>query len=146
MEKGTISGTQLPTTPGGKLLVLATRAGSMNTITVTRKATCQQSKKRQKYRFASSRISFPLITFPQTLWILGVGEGVEGVFGRKSGSIFLLRTTLMLRASFSPAPECVEVDCWNQAFPTTPCHDGCVIPRRDSHYIKYVGFCVIPSG
>ena len=24
----------------------------------------------------------------------------------------------MLRVTFSPAPECVEVDCWNQAFQT----------------------------
>ena len=24
----------------------------------------------------------------------------------------------MLRVSFSPAPECVEADCWNRAFPT----------------------------
>ena len=34
----------------------------------------------------------------------------------------------MLRVSFSPAPECVEVDCWNQAFQTPPCHqDGVII-------------------
>ena len=31
-------------------------------------------------------------------------------------------TTFMLRVSFSPAPECVEADCWNRAFPTPPCH------------------------
>ena len=33
----------------------------------------------------------------------------------------------MLRVSFSPAPECVEVDCWNQAFQTPPCHQDAVI-------------------
>ena len=34
----------------------------------------------------------------------------------------------MLRVTFSPAPECVEVDCWNQAFQTPPCHqDGVVV-------------------
>ena len=34
----------------------------------------------------------------------------------------------MLRVFFSPAPECVEVDCWNQAFQTLPCHqDGVVV-------------------
>ena len=41
-----------------------------------------------------------------------------------SGGIFHARvyvffpTTFMLRVTFSPAPECVEVDCWNQAFQT----------------------------
>ena len=40
----------------------------------------------------------------------------------------LFPTTFMLRVSFSPAPECVEVDCWNQAFQTPPCHqDGVVV-------------------
>ena len=34
----------------------------------------------------------------------------------------------MLRVFFSPAPECVEVDSWNQAFQTPPCHqDGVII-------------------
>ena len=45
--------------------------------------------------------------------------------------MFLTRfipTTFMLRVTFSPAPECVEVDCWNQAFQTPPCHqDGVVV-------------------
>ena len=36
-------------------------------------------------------------------------------------------TTFMLRVSFSPAPECVEVDCWNQAFQTPPCHQDAVV-------------------
>ena len=36
--------------------------------------------------------------------------------------------TFMLRVTFSPAPEYVEVDCWNQAFQTPPCHqDGVII-------------------
>ena len=29
-------------------------------------------------------------------------------------------TTFMLIVTFSRAPECVEADCWNQAFPTPP--------------------------
>ena len=29
-------------------------------------------------------------------------------------------TTFMLRVSFSPAPVCVEVDCWNRCFSTHP--------------------------
>ena len=34
----------------------------------------------------------------------------------------------MLRVTFSPAPEYVEVDSWNQAFQTPPCHqDGVVV-------------------
>ncbi len=36
-------------------------------------------------------------------------------------------TIFMLRVSFSPAPECVEVDCWNQAFQTPPCHQDAVV-------------------
>ena len=27
-------------------------------------------------------------------------------------------TTLMLRVSFSPTPECVDADCWNRCFRT----------------------------
>ena len=33
----------------------------------------------------------------------------------------------MLRVFFSPAPECVEVDCWNQAFQTPSCYQDAVI-------------------
>ncbi len=33
----------------------------------------------------------------------------------------------MLRVYFSPAPACVEVHCWNQAFQTPPCHQDAVI-------------------
>ena len=32
-------------------------------------------------------------------------------------SFSLLRTTSILRISFSSAPRCVEADCWNRAFP-----------------------------
>ena len=40
----------------------------------------------------------------------------------------IIPTTFMLRVTFSPAPECVEVDCWNQAFQTPPCHqDGVIV-------------------
>ena len=33
----------------------------------------------------------------------------------------------MLRVSFSPVPERVVADCWNQAFPTPPCHQTPVV-------------------
>ena len=34
----------------------------------------------------------------------------------------------MLRVTFSLAPECVEVVCWNQAFQSPPCHqDGVIV-------------------
>ena len=33
----------------------------------------------------------------------------------------------MLRVSFSPAPECVEVDCWNQAFQPPLWHQDAVV-------------------
>ena len=39
----------------------------------------------------------------------------------------MIPTTFMLRVFFSPAPECVEVDCWNQAFQTPPCHQDAVV-------------------
>ena len=39
----------------------------------------------------------------------------------------MMPTTFMLRVSFSSAPECVEVDCWNQAFQTPPYHQDAVI-------------------
>ena len=43
-------------------------------------------------------------------------------------TVCIFPTTFMLRVSFSPAPECVEVDCWNQAFQTPPCHqDGVIV-------------------
>ena len=29
-------------------------------------------------------------------------------------------TTFMLRVTFSPAPDCVEVHCWNRVLPTRP--------------------------
>ena len=42
--------------------------------------------------------------------------------------LYFFPTTFMLRVYFSPAPECVEVDSWNQAFQTPPCHqDGVVV-------------------
>ena len=42
--------------------------------------------------------------------------------------MLIFPTTFMLRVSFSPAPECVDVDCWNQAFQTPPCHqDGVIV-------------------
>ena len=41
---------------------------------------------------------------------------------------YFIPTTFMLRVTFSPAPECVEVDCWKQAFQTPPCHqDGVIV-------------------
>ena len=47
----------------------------------------------------------------------------------------------MVRVTFSPAPECVEVDCWNQAF-QTPCYEDdvimiiVVIPALTKDYIE----------
>ena len=35
---------------------------------------------------------------------------------------------IYVEVTFSPAPECVEVDCWNHAFQTPPCHqDGVIV-------------------
>ena len=42
-------------------------------------------------------------------------------------SIWFFPTTFMLRVSFSPAPECVEADCWNRGFPPPPCHRGLLL-------------------
>ena len=74
-------------------------------------------------------------------------------------------TTFMLRVSVSPAPECVEADCWNRAFPPPPCHQRLLLLlllcctrlhkrlRRELVFckaiyttLKYFGLCVIPSG
>ena len=41
--------------------------------------------------------------------------------------LYFFPTTLMVRVSFSPAPECVVADCWNRAFPTPPCHQATVV-------------------
>ena len=56
-------------------------------------------------------------------------------------------TTGMLRVTFSPAPDCVEVHCWNRAFPTPPCRQDIVIILRltphaaDTKIIKIIKKC-----
>ena len=37
-----------------------------------------------------------------------------------SSIVHIFPTTFMLRVSFSPAPVCVEGDCWNRCFSTPP--------------------------
>ena len=41
--------------------------------------------------------------------------------------MFFFPHHLLLRVSFSPAPECVVADCWNRAFPSPPCHQTTVV-------------------
>ena len=38
-----------------------------------------------------------------------------------------ISTTFMLGVTSSRAPECVEVQFWNCAFPIPPCHQGAVV-------------------
>ena len=59
--------------------------------------------------------------------------------------------------SFSPAPECVEVLCWNLGFSTPPCHQSAVVVLLGvselrnlpfgSHLgtISYFFFCILKS-
>ena len=54
---------------------------------------------------------------------------------------YIIPTTFMLRVSFSPAPECVDRDCWNSPFSTPPRHQG----RRSCYccscYCCFFRFC-----
>ena len=45
---------------------------------------------------------------------------------RVGGSMFLFKA-FRSRVTFSLAPECVEVDCWNQAFQAPLCHQDRVV-------------------